>query len=91
MNREEINEMFGVTDDQLEMEAREYETETWDPASMGRPFVGRPRLYDEDMETVTLRMPHSRILAVEEAARKLGQSRSEFMRGAIDERLLQVG
>jgi transposase len=90
MNRDEIGALFGVTEESLDTEAREYEDEAWNPASFGKPSPGRPRVYDEDMETVTLRMPHSRILAVEAAASRLGETRSQFMRDAIDQRLLQV-
>lgn len=83
--------MFGVTEDDLNKEAAEYEDGSWNPESFGKPTPGRPRLYDEDMETVTLRLPRSRIAAIEAAASKLGESRSQFMRDAIDQRLLMVG
>ena len=91
MTRDEMNAMLGVTEEELDKEAAEYEDATWNPASFGKPTPGRPRLYDEDMETVTLRLPRSRILAIEAAATKLGESRSQFMRDAIDQRLLLVG
>jgi len=91
MERDELNMMFGVTEDQLTAEAAEYEDGLWDESSFGQPTPGRPRLYDEDMQTVTLRLPRSRIVAVEEAASRLGQTRSQFMREAIDARLVIVG
>jgi hypothetical protein len=51
MNRDEINALFGVTENDLDIEAREYEEETWKPVLFGIPSPGRPRAYDEDMET----------------------------------------
>lgn len=91
MDRQQVNEMLGLTEDDLDREASEYENATWNQKSFGKASPGRPRLYDEDMETVTLRMPRSKILAVEAVAERLGQTRSQFMRDAIDEHILEVG
>lgn len=91
MDRQQLNKMFGVTEEDLDDQAKEYEDETWNDGSFGAASPGRPRLYDEDMETVTFRLPRSKIRAVEAAAKKLGLSKSQFMREAIDERILEVG
>lgn len=56
-----------------------------------RPVSGRPRVYDEDMETVSFRLPKSRIFAIGAVAESRGESRSEFIREAIDAALLACG
>ena len=75
-----------LTDDMLDSMAREYEEGTW--SGHGEVTPGRPRLFDEDMETVSFRLPKSRIAAVEALTKRTGESKSEFFREAIDRALL---
>ena len=75
-----------LTDDMLDSMAREYEEGTW--SGHGEISPGRPRLYDEDMETVSFRLPRSRIEAIEALAKRTGESKSAFFREAIDQALL---
>ena len=76
-----------LTDEMLDKRAEEYEDGTW--SGHGEVAMGRPRLYDEDMGTVSFRLPCSRIRAVEAAARRQGESKSDFFRRAIDRELLE--
>ena len=76
-----------LTDEMLDKRAEEYEDGTW--SGHGEVAMGRPRLYDEDMGTVSFRLPCSRIRAVEAAAKRQGESKSDFFRRAIDRELLQ--
>ncbi|WP_417353461.1 ribbon-helix-helix protein, CopG family [Gordonibacter pamelaeae] len=76
-----------LTDEMLDKRAEEYEDETW--SGHGEVTMGRPRLYDEDMGTVSFRLPCSRIRAVEAAAKRQGESKSDFFRRAIDRELLE--
>ena len=87
MDREELNRMFGLTEEQLNAMAAEYEEETWE-GGLTDVVHGRPKLYDEDMETVSFRLPKSRRAAVEAVTRRLGISKSEFFRNAIDHELV---
>lgn len=66
--------------------AKEYEEGAW--SGIGEVTMGRPKLYDEDLETISFRLPKSRIAAVEAVAKKRGISKSEFYRRAIDRELL---
>ena len=51
--------------------------------------VGRPRKFDDDeLKTISFRLPLSRISAVEAAAKRRGESRSDFLRDAVDKELL---
>lgn len=72
----------------LDAMAEEYEQGTWSGVAQVSP--GRPRIYDEDMATVSFRLPKSRIEAIEEAARRNGISKSQFFRDAIDRALLAL-
>ncbi len=76
-----------LTDEMLDKRAEEYEDGTW--SGHGEVTMGRPRLYDEDMGTVSFRLPCSRIRAVEAAAKRQGESKSDFFRRAIDRELLE--
>lgn len=89
MDRREIEAAFGVTGDQLDAWAREYEEDAWE-GRLGEASPGRPRAYDEDMETVTFRLPVSRIRAVESVSNRLGETKSDFFRKAIDKALLET-
>lgn len=87
MNREEINRLFDVTDEQLDNMAAEYETGDWQDG-VGPAIPGRPRLYDEELETISFRLPKSRIQAIDAKAKSVGETRSQFLRDAIDAALL---
>ena len=76
-----------LTDEMLDKRAEEYEDGTW--SGHGEVAMGRPRLYDEDMGTVSFRLPCSRFRAVEAAAKRQGESKSDFFRRAIDRELLE--
>jgi hypothetical protein len=51
--------------------------------------AGRPRMYgDDELRTISFRLPLSRISAIERAAERKGESRSEFLRDAVDKALI---
>ncbi|MCL2655058.1 MAG: ribbon-helix-helix protein, CopG family [Coriobacteriia bacterium] len=75
-----------LTEDYIRQMDKECETGDW---YSDQPVVmGRPKLYDEDLETVSFRLPKSRIAAVEAVSKKIGKSKSEFFRQAIDQALI---
>jgi hypothetical protein len=50
--------------------------------------AGRPRMYgDDELKTISFRLPLSRISAIERAAKHKGKSRSDFLRDAVDKAL----
>jgi hypothetical protein len=75
-----------ITDEMLDKMAEDYENGTW--SGHGEITMGRPKLYDEDMETVSFRLPKSRIQAIEAVAKRRNESKSDFFREAIDKALL---
>jgi hypothetical protein len=86
MDKEKLNDMFGVTDEQLDAEAKEYEDGTWD-APMGKTIMGRPSIANEEIRLITVRLPLSKVLALEKRAVDMGSTRSQALREAVDEYL----
>ena len=88
MNEEDLNRKFGVTDEQLERWAQQFESGEW-PEGVTVP-VGRPRLADEDVLPVTFKLPVSKIIALDAKAFERGGTRSQVLREAVDEYLKQA-
>ena len=86
-----LHKKFNVRPEQLDSWAAEYESPNWDGISFGKIIQGRPRLCDEELKTLTAKVPASRIAAIQQASRKAGISKSEFVRQAIDSKLLAGG
>lgn len=78
-----------MNDERWAAMAKEYEEGAW--AGLGEVTMGRPRLYDEDLATVSFRLPRSQIEAVAQTAKRQGISKSEFYRRAIDRALVAAG
>lgn len=87
MKRDDINKLFGVNEDQLDHMAAEYESGDWN-GSVGPVVPGRPRIYDEELETISFRLPKSRVNAIDAKAKRNGETRSQFLRQAVDAALL---
>ena len=74
-----------LTDDQIEELARKAEQGDY-PGGPGAWIIrpqGRPTQFDEDLVTVTLRVPASMRDALDQKARAEGKTRSQFLRQAI--------
>lgn len=77
-----------IGDAEFEDMAKDYELGAW--TGTGEVTIGRPKLYGEDMETVSFRIPRSRVVAVEAVTERLGISKSDFYRLAVDRELLAL-
>lgn len=64
MNNEELHRKFGVTGGQLDAWADEYERADWSHMRFGEITVGRPRISDEPFDSITVKIPHSRAVAL---------------------------
>ena len=84
MTREELNAKFGVTEEQLDAWAAEYENDTWDSSHLGSLIIGRPSIADEDVSPVTFRLPVSKIAELDRRATESGRTRSEELRAMVD-------
>lgn len=82
MNSKELEEMFGVTGEEL----GEWEAMATAGVMPGEPSgevvrgPGRPQLYNEDLVSVTFRVPRSQRDAIDRRAHSLNESRSEYLR-----------
>lgn len=77
-----------VTEDMIEKWAEAFERGDWPE---GRTIlVGRPRLAAEEVRQVTFRLPVSTIAQLDERASKVGETRSDILRAAVDEYLMRA-
>jgi hypothetical protein len=76
-----------VTDEMFDKMAAEYESGTWE-GGVGRIVMGRPRLSDEDTQTISFKLTKSRVAAIDRITEKSGETRSEFLRNAVDRALV---
>lgn len=64
MSNEKLYEKFGVTAEQLDTWADEYESTDWSHMRFGEIISGRPRISDEPLDSITVKIPHSRTMAM---------------------------
>ena len=85
-----MNKALGLTEDELNKLGQEYENDTWDSSSLGKVIMGRPRIADEEIRPITVRLPISQITALDSRAKQLGSTRSGAVREAVGEWLAQA-
>ena len=90
MSNDELHERFGVTGEQLDAWADEYESADWSQMRFGEVIKGRPEFSDEPLDSITVRIPHSRIVAMSRVQKEKGITKSEFVRDAIDNELMSM-
>ena len=90
MSGDDLRQRFGVTGDQLDEWADEYESDDWSHMRFGEIVNGRPRLADEPLDSITVKVPHSRVAAMRRVQQETGMTKSEFVRRAIDNELLAM-
>jgi hypothetical protein len=89
MNDKELEKMFGLSATEIDRKAAAYESGEWPEGETVR--IGRPPTYDDDeLENITFRIRKSRLLIVDRAAKTAGESRSDFLRNAVDEKLRRL-
>lgn len=92
LTKKQLQESYGMSDAELaelDVSAQAYDEGKWPTGKVVR--VGRPSTYDKDeLLNLTFRIRKSRIPLIDEATASLGESRSEFLRKAIDEKLDRV-
>jgi hypothetical protein len=85
MKDKELETMFGVTAEQLEESAALFERGEWPE---GRTVIlGRPRLADESLKTVTFKMPIRQVAALDNLAAERGINRSDYLRGMVEKEI----
>jgi len=76
-----------LTDDMLDKMAEEYESGTWE-GRLGKVSVGRPPLSNEEMVSITFKVPKSRAVSIESKAKERGETRSQYLRDVVDRALM---
>lgn len=83
MTREEMNAALGMTEEELDARAEEYENDTWDASHLGKVIMGRPSIADEEVRPITVRLPISQIAAIDKLAALNETTRSAEVRAAV--------
>jgi len=78
-----------ITDEMLDKMAKKYEDGTWG-GKLGKLVVGRPSLADEEVKSVSFRLPVSKIAVIDARAEAKGKTRSEFIRETIESELVKA-
>ncbi|BDR52276.1 hypothetical protein KIM372_01830 [Bombiscardovia nodaiensis] len=86
MKETEINSYFAVDDQMLDSMAAEYETGTW-KGTVGPIRAGRPHISDEDLTTISVRLPQSLLQTIDNKARLKKENRSQFLRDTLSRAL----
>ena len=79
-----------VTDDDIEEMAAAAERGEFPGAPVGEVMIGRPRIFTEDSKTLSFKVSESLDRFICEAAAKLGESKSSFLRAAAYERAEKI-
>ena len=87
MEREELNELLGMSEQEQDAAALEYENDTWDSSHLGRVSTGRPSLFGAPMKSVTFKEAEPVIVQIDARAASLRMTRSEYIRGLIQKDL----
>ena len=72
-----------LSDELLDKLAEEYEKGEW-VGHTGEVRLGRPRLSEEKLVTITLKISPASLAIVDKRAKEQGGSRSDYLRAAID-------
>lgn len=90
MNREEMNKLLGMTEEEMDAEAYALENDLWDGIELGEPRAGRPAMFDEAMGTVSFKEERPKITLIDSRAASLGLSRSDYLRQLVDRDLATI-
>ena len=90
MNKKELNEKFGITDEKIENWANEYEFSDWSDMEFSKPVYGRPRIFEEPMDRISVTLPRGAVVAMKDYCNEQNISRSELVRRAISRELASV-
>lgn len=77
-----------ITDELVEQWAAPWERGEI-PGTPGEIVVGRPRISTEELTTVTFKLPLSQAKALDDTAKRAGETRSQFLRSLVSNALAQ--
>lgn len=83
----ELCKMFGTTVEQVESDCEKYESGDFSGWEFGKPIDGRPKAA---MRTTSLKFSETELTAIDNAAKRLGLTRSAFIRRACDNEIMAI-
>ena len=90
MDTRQLEEKYGVTASQIKEWSEAAERGEYPGVPKGEPIVGRPLLFGEEQKPVTFKEPKSRIIAIDERAKTLNMSRSDYLRSLVEKDLAGI-
>lgn len=81
MDMWELESKFGVTEQQLDAMAEQYESGEWPDGHT--VVLGRPRVSDDELVSVTIKLPKTQLEIIDGEAKRLGKNRSAQMRDLL--------
>lgn len=90
MSDKDLCELFGISLEEVEREVSAVESGDLSAFDFSKTMMGRP-MESEKLVSFSLKIPQSRMLAIERVAKEQGLTKSEFVRQAIDRELVALG
>ena len=81
MDTKGLEKKFDVTGEELDKLAEQYESGNWPEGHT--VLLGRPRITDEELVSVTIKLPKTQLEAIDKTAKQEGKSRSAYMRNLL--------
>lgn len=78
-----------ITDEQMEALADMFERGEW-PEGESRVVRGRPRMFGDELQSVTFKAPQRKVSALDRKAAEAGMSRSDYLRRLVDRDLARA-
>lgn len=88
MTATELEKRFGTNASELDALAEPFEHGRWPKGKTS--LIGRPRLSEEEVRSVTFKLPVSQIAALDKLAKATGSSRSDTLRRAVTRELARA-
>jgi len=90
MDAKKLEKKYGVTAAQIEEWSEAAERGEYPGVAKGEVIVGRPLLFNEELRPVTFKEPKSKIRAIDERAKALNMSRSDYLRSLVEKDLAGI-
>lgn len=87
MDDKKLLDEFNITEDQVSAWAQKIENEDLSDYDFSKAQRGRPKTFNEELETITVRIPKSKAKAISLAAKSQGITKSEWCRQAMNNAL----
>ena len=91
MTAREIEEKFGITEEQLDTWEKDASEGILQGEPRGEVVIGRPLMFGEPTRQVGFKEPLGKVKAIDQRANMLGMRRSDYLRSLVDADLELAG